>query len=59
MPHEVLQQAEVVTFVAQGIAGAVAQHVGPNAAEPRTFASLSYKVVDGLTRHWLPPLGDE
>ena len=28
MPHEILQQAEIVPLVAQGIAGTVAQHVG-------------------------------
>ena len=30
MPHEVLQQAEVVSLVAQGISGTVAQHVRPH-----------------------------
>ena len=59
MPHEVLQQPEVVPLVAQGVACAVAEHVGPDAAKPRTLASFADEVVDRLARHRLPPLGDE
>ena len=57
--HEVLQQPEVVTLVAQGVTCAVAQHVGPDAAEAGTLASFADEVIDGLARHRLPPLGDE
>ena len=41
MAHEVLQQTEVVPLVAQGIAGAVAQHVRPHAAEPCALAGFA------------------
>ena len=59
MPHEILQQAEIVPLVAQGIAGAVSQHVGPDATKAGTLAGFADEVIDGLARHWLPPLGDE
>jgi hypothetical protein len=59
VPHEVLQEAEVMPLVAQRIARAVAQHVRPDAAEVGALASLTDEVVDGLARHWLPTLGNE
>ena len=59
MPHEILQQPEVVTLIAQRIASAVAQHVRPDAAETRPLAGFPDEVIDGLARHRLPTLGDE
>ena len=57
--HEVLKQAEVVALVAQSISSAVAQHVGPNTAQPCAFAGFADEVIDGVARHRLPPLGAE
>ena len=48
-----------MALVTERIAGAVAQHVGPDPAEPRSLTSFSYEVIYRLARHRLPTLGDE
>ena len=59
MPPEVLQQAEVVSLVAERVACAMPLHVRPDMSKPRSLARCPDQIVDCLARHRLTALGDE
>jgi hypothetical protein len=57
--HEVLEQPEIPSPIAQGIASTVAKHVRPHVPEARPFSRLANEIVDSLTGHGLATFGNE
>ena len=42
-----------MTLIAQGVTGAVSEHVRPHPTESRSLTRFADQVVHGLARHWL------
>jgi hypothetical protein len=54
--HEVLQQAEITSAIAECIGGAMSKHVGPDISETGAYSRLGDDVIDGLSRQRLTAL---